>query len=153
MFENYKEKYENMKASYETLKGKYAELEKNYEAEMQLTSSMTRKLNDVADDYEKLITSYEFLVASPDYYNEARETYIEELKQQSSRAYGCGRQDAYAEMGIKNIEAHERGNCLAILENGDIVELITDLETVYDGRGVPEDEIYIDDLVEGETDE
>lgn len=44
--------------------------------------------------------------------------------------YGIGRQDAYREMGIKAIEANKRGNSLRILENGEIVELITDLEDV-----------------------
>lgn len=72
--------------------------------------------------------------------------------------YGIGRQDAYAEMGIKNIEAHERGDCLVMLPNGDIVELITALEDIESEEtvfiedigvmNIPPDEITIDDLAE-----
>ncbi len=68
--------------------------------------------------------------------------------------YQIGRQDAYAEMGIRNIEAHEQGNCLAIMEDGSIVELITGLEDVCDAcpdcndDGKPDDEIIIDDLLD-----
>ena len=66
--------------------------------------------------------------------------------------YQIGRQDAYAEMGIRNIEAHERGNCLVILEDGQIVELFTghDLEDVkaVDTNMVTDDGIIIDDLTD-----
>jgi hypothetical protein len=68
------------------------------------------------------------------------------------RAYANGRQDAYAEMGIRNIEAHEHGNILIQLPNGEIVEQILGLGTVnpsVDGV-VSDDEILIDDLVEVE---
>ena len=64
--------------------------------------------------------------------------------------YQIGRQDAYREMGIGNIEAHERGNILVQLPNGDIVEQILGLEDVKpSGEGVLSyDEIIIDDLVD-----
>ena len=64
--------------------------------------------------------------------------------------YQIGRQDAYREMGIGNIEAHERGNILVQLPNGDIVEQILGLEDVKpSGDGVlSDDEIIIDDLVD-----
>lgn len=64
--------------------------------------------------------------------------------------YQIGRQDAYREMGIGNIEAHERGNILVQLPNGDIVEQILGLEDVKpSGDGVLSyDEIIIDDLVD-----
>ncbi len=62
--------------------------------------------------------------------------------------YGIGRQDAYREMGIKAIEANKRGNSLRILENGEIVELITDLEdvTANTKETTTADEIKIEDL-------
>ena len=62
--------------------------------------------------------------------------------------YCIGRQDAYREMGIKAIEANKRGNSLRILENGEIVELITDLEdvTANTKETTTADEIEIEDL-------
>lgn len=62
--------------------------------------------------------------------------------------YGIGRQDAYREMGIRNIEAHRRGNVLALVD-GEVIELITDLEDVksdVDGTTTA-DEIQINDLI------
>ena len=63
--------------------------------------------------------------------------------------YCIGRQDAYHEMGIKAIEANKRGNSLRILENGEIVELIPDLEDVTTNtkETTTADEIEIEDLV------
>lgn len=77
--------------------------------------------------------------------------------------YGIGRQDAYAEMGIRNIEAHEMGGFLAIMPDGEIIPLLS-LEDFTDVCEVEirthidldeEDEsIFIDDLAEiGEKDE
>lgn len=70
--------------------------------------------------------------------------------------YGIGRQDAYREMGIRNIDAHRRGNVLVQDENGEIVELIQGLEDVdadieivkhLDMKVNPSDEIQINDLI------
>lgn len=74
----------------------------------------------------------------------------DEYKDKMEHKWYCiGRQDAYREMGIKNIEAHKRGNVLALVD-GEVIELITDLEDVTaDVEGVTtSDEIKIDDLVE-----
>ena len=69
------------------------------------------------------------------------------------RWYGIGRQDAYREMGIWNIEAHKRGNVLVMDKNGDVFELIQDLEDVQEEMDSKvsaylEDSITIDDLEE-----
>jgi hypothetical protein len=72
--------------------------------------------------------------------------------------YGIGRQDAYREMGIKNIEAHKRGNILVRTPDGEIVEMILGLEDVQEEVPVIDlgtvnipvdapDEIEIEDLV------
>ena len=54
-------------------------------------------------------------------------------------------------MGIRNIEAHERGNELAILESGEIVELLLGLEDVKpSGNKATATEISLDDLTEEE---
>jgi len=64
--------------------------------------------------------------------------------------YNAGRFDAYADMGIRNIEAHERGNQLIRTPDGEIVELILGLEDVT-GKTYSHDEawdeIKIDDLI------
>lgn len=68
--------------------------------------------------------------------------------QMNHRWYNAGRTDAYAEMGIRAITAKERGNSLRILENGEIVELITELEdvTANTKETTTTDAIEIEDL-------
>ena len=62
--------------------------------------------------------------------------------------YAQGRKDAYAEMGIKVIEAHERGNDIVYdIENDAFIEEI-DEEKLNDIWDELENEITIDDLVE-----
>lgn len=67
-------------------------------------------------------------------------------------SYAKGRQDAYFEMGIRNIEAHERGNILVRTPEGEVVEMILDLEDVKadidEAKAILDDEITIDDLAE-----
>lgn len=161
MFRTYREDFEKLSANHNKLARMHEDLKQKYEAEKQVSASLTKKLGELADSFEDFLDRYELVITTPEYYNKEREDLIDELKRQASKAYGCGRQDAYAEMGIKNIEAHERGNCLAILEDGNIVELITNLETVYEepapeeAKAVPEavpewalkrGEIEIDDI-------
>ena len=66
------------------------------------------------------------ITEEPDAYVEEqiakREQELEEKMQH--RWYQIGRQDAYAEMGIRNIEAHELGGGLVILPDGSIVTFI-----------------------------
>ncbi len=72
------------------------------------------------------------------------------------RAFAEGRMSAYSELGIWNIEAHERGNCLVRLSNdpdAEIVELIADdlvdVKPDDDNMTTPDlDSIIIDDLVD-----
>lgn len=90
----------------------------------------------LAEDFVKLEEELNLLKKDPEQYIERevekRTLEIEEAckLEMHHRWYCIGRQDAYAEMGIRAIEAKERGNSLRILENGEIVELITDLEDV-----------------------
>lgn len=66
------------------------------------------------------------------------------------RWYGIGRQDAYREMGIWNIEAHKRENVLVMDRNGEVFELLPDLEDVKAESDNPttSDEIQINDLID-----
>lgn len=97
----------------------------------------------LADDFVKLDEELKGLLSEPEQYImkelEKRTTLIEKEygERMEHKWYGIGRQDAYAEMGIRNIEAHERGNVLALTPDGDIIELICGLEDV--SEDVPED--------------
>ena len=135
---------------------------KNYESSIRTLNSTNRLL---ALQVIHLEDEVELLKKDPEQYIEKeiekRTLDLEaEYEQKMIHKWYCiGRQDAYAEMGIKSIEAHERGNWLCILENGDIVELITALEDVKSNLPLEQatefsgslDEIIIDDLV-GEND-
>ena len=76
------------------------------------------------------------------------------------RWYAQGRQDAYAEMGIRNIEAHEMGGFLAIMPDGEAVPLLS-LEDFNEIKAKQSEEIIddstgmayaiiIDDLIDQE---
>ena len=109
----------------------------------------------LAADFVKMEDELRVLKADPEQYIEVE---VEKRMMQYEKEhncemnhkwYGIGRQDAYREMGIKAIEAKERGNSLRILENGEIVELITDLEdvTANTKEETTTDAIEIEDLV------
>lgn len=127
---------------------------------------MLSQLNEtnkvLASDIIKLEDEIELLQKDPDQYveREVEKRMIAYEKahecEMNHRWYGIGRQDAYREMGIKNIEAHRRGNVLVQDENGEIVELIQGLEDVdadieivkhMDMKVNPSDEIQINDLI------
>ena len=80
------------------------------------------------------------------------ETMINAMENIIHREFARGRQCAYSELGIWNIDAHKRGNSLAILENGEVVEVIcddlVDVKADVGKMTIPDDEIVIDDLVE-----
>jgi len=101
--------------------------------------------DEACETFKKRIAEYEDLIA-------LAKKDIDIAEQKIHRAYANGRMDAYAEMGIRNIEAHERGNMLVRLPNGEIVEHIIGLEDVAEMKtteGLPGmDEIVIDDLTE-----
>lgn len=140
---------------------KLQENHKKLAVEYETQKAVNKKL---ADEYVELEARCKLLATDPEQFIEMeierRTIEIEEeyAEKMSHKWYGIGRQDAYAEMGIKNIEAHERGNVLAQLPNGDVVEIITGLEDVKpeDTKGFyadsvtyfADDEITIDDLTE-----
>ena len=138
---------------------KLQENHKKLAVEYETQKAVNKKL---AEDYIKLEERCNLLATDPEQFIEMEierrtieleEEYAEKM---NHRWYSIGRQDAYAEMGIKNIEAHERGNVLARLPNGEIVEIVTGLEDVaaddvnafYADSITEFDEIIIDDLTE-----
>ena len=55
---------------------------------------------------------------------------IEEMEQIAHREFARGRQAAYSEMGIWRLDALDAGNRLVMDKNGDVYELLNDLEDV-----------------------
>lgn len=149
-FRNDEEK-ELLKMTVESLKNKIEKIRDDYDAEVQLNSSLTNLLSKAKEDLENLIAEHEKLQASfelmkqkPEYWNQEREKLIQELKRQCNHAYNAGRQDAYNELGVKALEVKRNGNTLYITEDGDMIEDISDnLENIFG-----DDEITIDDLLE-----
>ena len=123
------------------------ELEKAYEEIDRLKAlckdplaQINKEVDEVVEQNEKCLKMYEDLLTKQE--------------QLEHSAFARGRASAYSEMGIRNIEAHERGNELLILDDGEVVELITGLEDVkteekneFLDTGSDE-EIFIEDLVE-----
>lgn len=147
--------------AFDKLQANYRRLSEEYETQ----KAVNREL---ADDFIRLEQKVSVLELDPEQYIEAEiekrtlDLEAEYAEKMNHKWYGIGRQDAYREMGIRNIEAHEHGNILVQLPNGDIVEQILGLEDVsvdnmthsnevvaIKGNLVlPDDEILIDDLVE-----
>lgn len=134
----------------------FDELQKNNKKIAQQLETQKAVNKQLAGDFIKLEEKVKLLESDPEQYIEAEiekralDLEAEYEEKMNHKWYGIGRQDAYREMGIKSIEAHERGNILVQLPNGDIVEQILGLEDVKpSGDGVlSADEIIIDDLVE-----
>ncbi len=126
--------------------------------EIERLNKMLAQVNEtnkvLASDIIKQEKELDLLREDPDQYIEKeveRRTLAYEKAHEcdmNHRWYCVGRQDAYREMGIKNIEAHKRGNVLALID-GEVIELITDLEdvTAEVEEATTSDEIKIEDLV------
>lgn len=145
---------DNFTEAFDKLQENYKRLVSEYETQKAVNK-------ELAEDYVRLEQKVNILKFDPEQYIKAElEKRTLELKKQYEEAmqhkwYCIGRQDAYAEMGIRSIEAHEHGNILIQLPNGDIVEQILGLEdinyehaTLVDIKEPLKDEIIIDDLAE-----
>ena len=142
----------------------FDELQKNNKKIAQELETQKAVNKQLAADFIKLEEKVKLLEIDPEQHIEAEiekrtlDIEAEYAEKMSHKWYGIGRQDAYAEMGIKNIEAHERGNVLIRLPDGEIVEMILGLEDVdpedtvfikdIGAMNIPPDEIPIDDLVD-----
>lgn len=101
-------------------------------------------MDGLEQTYKERIREYEDAISKC-------EKMINSVDQIYHRGFAHGRQAVYSELGIWNIEAHERGNSLAILEDGEIVELICDdLVDVKPSEDISSlEEIKIEDLIGG----
>lgn len=124
-YKKYKELYQNALTEIEVIKS----VAKNYKRELE-----GRK--DIFDDLIKTSEDALAMVNDPD---RKREYY-------EHRAYANGRQSAYAEMGIKALDARAEGKTLYIDHDDNLIE---ELDGESFEKFCEENEIRIDDLIEG----
>ena len=127
----------------------YLELCQKYETTNNLKESYKRQVKELEEIYADPISYVENAL------KESREAYekcvvdMEELLAKQDRlehkAYARGRSDAYAEMGIKALDARLNGETLYVDENDNVIEEM-DEETFKVFCG--DNEIDISDLIE-----
>jgi len=137
---DYKLSFEELTKNHDALARELMDLRQKYEAEIQLNSSLTNCLEAERDKAAALELEIDRM-ASPD-------EYIDQLKRERNRAYANGRMDAYAELGVRVLDAKAEGNTVSVAIDDDarvtdVVEEIPDaaLKALID-------EIEIDDLVD-----
>ena len=126
-YEKYKELYQNALTEIEVIES----VAQNYKRELE-------NLGDICDD---LIKTSEDVLATINDPDRKRECY-------EHRAYASGRQDAYAEMGIKALDARTGGKILYVDHDDNLIE---ELDEEFFKKFC--EEIEIDDLVEGTSNE
>ena len=124
-YKKYKELYQEALTGIETIKSVAESYKRDLES-LKITS------DDVIKKAENVLS----IIEDP---NRKREYY-------EHRAYANGRQSAYAEMGIKAPDARAEGKTLC-------VNLIEELDEESLEKFCQENEIKIDDLIEGNGDE
>ena len=135
-YKKYKELYQNALTEIEVIKS----VAKNYKRELE-------NLKDICDDLiktsEDAIATAEDALATINDPDRKREYY-------EHRAYASGRQCAYAEMGIKALDAKAEGKTLYVDHDDNLIE---ELDEESFEKFCEENEIKIDDLVEGTSNE
>lgn len=140
---------ETYEAEYEELETKYNDLQEILSKCKKECESQKRINDSLAADFVRLEEDLKLLRTDPEQYIELEvERRMLAFEKQhedemNHKWYGIGRMDAYAEMGIKVIEAHERGNDI-VIENGEVIEQISEEQL----RDLVGNEITIDDLVD-----
>ena len=124
-YKKYKELYQDAVTEIETIKS----VAESYRRDLE-------SLKIASDDIIKRTEDVLAIIEDP---NRKREYY-------EHRAYARGRQSAYAEMGIKALDARAEGKTLC-------VNLIEELDEESFEKFCEENEIKIDDLIEGNDDE
>ena len=129
-------------STYETEYKKYVKLYGQSQENLNLTKhvaeSYKKELIEIKETCDEVIKNAEKVLEDFDDPVRKKEAY-------EHRAYSNGRRDAYAEMGIRALEARQQGNTLYMDENGDVVEEINpkSLEDICE-----EEEIEIEDLID-----
>lgn len=126
---------------------KFKELYKVTLDELNMTRTVAESyranLEDIKSTCDEVINKAEKVVAEFENPERRKESY-------EHRAYANGRRDAYAEMGIKALDARLNGETLYVDENDNIIEEM-DEETFKAFCG--DNEIDISDLIEGNDNE
>ena len=102
-----------------------------------------RELENLMGIFDDLVKTSEDILATVNDPDRKRECY-------EHRAYASGRQDAYAEMGIKALDARTEGKTLYVDHDDNLIE---DLDEESFKKFCEEIEIQIDDLIEGTSNE
>ena len=102
-----------------------------------------RELDNLLGIFDDLVKISEDILATVNDPDRKRECY-------EHRAYASGRQDAYAEMGIKALDARTEGKILYVDHDDNLIE---DLDEESFKKFCEEIEIQIDDLIEGTSNE
>ena len=136
-YEDLKHDYEFAKAVIESYKREIAENNKAIAELKEICadpiSYVENALKESAEAYEKCIADMEELLAKPD--------------RLEHKAYARGRRDAYAEMGIKALDARMNGETIYCDWDGNIIE---EMDVKDFKNFCEENEIEIDDLVTGD---
>ena len=124
-YKKYKELYQNALTDIEVI----TSVAKNYKRDLE-------SLKITSDDVIKKAENVLAIIEDP---NRKREYY-------EHRAYASGRQDAYAEMGIKALEARTGGKILYVDHDDNLIE---ELDEEFFKKFCEEIEVETDDLTEG----
>ena len=124
-YKKYEELYQNALTEIDVIKS----VAQNYKRELD-------SLQAISDDVVKNAEDILAIINDPD---RKREYY-------EHRAYASGRQCAYAEMGIKALDAKAEGKTLYVDHDDNLIE---ELDEESFEKFCEENEIKIDDLVEG----
>ena len=131
--------------TYEKEYKKYKELYQDALTEIEVIESVAknykRELDSLVAICDDLLKTSEDVLATINDPDRKRECY-------EHRAYASGRQDAYAEMGIKALDARTGGKILYVDHDDNLIE---ELDEEFFKKFC--EEIEIDDLVEGTSDE
>ena len=133
--------------TYEKEYKKYEELYQNALTDIEVITSVAqnykRELDNLKATSDNLIKTAEDVLAMVNHPDRKREYY-------EHRAYANGRQCAYAEMGIKALDARAEGKTLCVDHDDNLIE---ELDEESFEKFCEENEIKIDDLVEGTDNE
>lgn len=147
--ETYKDKYENCKKKLEEVWENYdiaLSVIECYKEEAEIDAKQIERLTRLCDDPLKVINDEIDEVTSQ------YESCLDDLKYLVStqeniehRAFAEGRAAAYAELGVWNIDAHERDNVLVMDRYGNVFELLT-LEDVECDEDINPESITEEDM-------
>ena len=133
--------------TYEEEYKKYEELYQNALTRGEVIKSVAqnykRELDGLLDIFDDLVKTSEDILATINDPDRKRECY-------EHRAYASGRQDAYAEMGIRALNARTECKILYFDHDGNLIE---ELDEESFKKFCGEIEIEIGDLVEGTSNE